>query len=44
MMSRVFQIDTTVAAKSQSFPLDIHIDVTKDLGVTDSATVEDSLK
>jgi hypothetical protein len=35
----VFQIDTTVAVKSQSFPLGILIDVTKDLGVTDSATV-----
>jgi len=35
----VFQIDTTVAVKSQNFPLGIAIDVTKDLGLTDSATV-----
>jgi hypothetical protein len=35
----VFQIDTSVAVKSQDFPLGIVIDVTKDLGVTDSATV-----
>jgi hypothetical protein len=35
----VFQIDTTVGVKSQDFPLGIAIDVTKDLGVTDSATV-----
>ena len=35
----VFQIDTTVGVKSQDFPLAIAIDVTKDLGVTDSATV-----
>jgi hypothetical protein len=35
----VFQIDTAVAVKSQNFPLGIVIDVTKDLGVTDSATV-----
>lgn len=35
----VFQIDTAVAVKSQNFPLGIVIDVTKDLGLTDSATV-----
>ena len=35
----VFQIDTAVGVKSQDFPLGIHIDVSKDLGVTDSATV-----
>jgi hypothetical protein len=35
----VFQIDTSVAVKSQDFPLGLHIDVTKDLGVTDSAAV-----
>lgn len=35
----VFQIDTVIAVKSQDFPLGIHIDVSKDLGLTDSATV-----
>jgi hypothetical protein len=35
----VFQIDTAIGVKSQDFPLGIHVDVTKDLGVTDSATV-----
>ena len=35
----VFQIDTAVAAKSSRFPLGIHIDLSRDLGVTDSATV-----
>jgi hypothetical protein len=35
----VFQIDTMVGVKSQDFPLGIAIDVTKDLGLTDSATV-----
>ena len=34
-----FQIDTTVGVKSQDFPLGLHIDISKDLGVTDSATV-----
>jgi hypothetical protein len=35
----VFQIDTAIGVKSQSFPLGLHIDISKDLGVTDSATV-----
>ena len=35
----VFQIDTAIGVKSQQFPLGLHVDVTKDLGVTDSATV-----
>jgi hypothetical protein len=35
----VFQIDTLVAVKSPNFPLGIAVDVTKDLGLTDSATV-----
>jgi hypothetical protein len=34
-----FGIDTTVAAKSQRFPLGIHIDMSKDLGISDSDTV-----
>jgi hypothetical protein len=35
----VFGIDTTVAAKSQRFPLGAHIDLSRDLGISDSATV-----
>jgi hypothetical protein len=35
----VFQIDTAIGVKSQDFPLGLHIDISKDLGVSDSATV-----
>jgi hypothetical protein len=39
----VFQIDTAVAVKSQKYPLGLHIDISKDLGLDDSATVPRAL-
>ncbi len=39
----VFQIDTAVGVKSQNFPLGLHIDISKDLGLSDSATVPRAL-